>query len=81
MNRQQGNEQRKKKLKNERDKKLNSNVYKNGQLEFPKASSKTLEELKKNTVAENNKQLIIKLSLISIIFIALFMSLYLWLSD
>ncbi|WP_348713385.1 hypothetical protein [Tenacibaculum sp. 190524A05c] len=81
MNRQQGNEQRKKKLKNERDKKLNSNVYKNGQLEFPKASPKTLEELKKNTVAENNKQLIIKLSLISIIFTALFMSLYLWLSD
>ncbi|WP_299624207.1 hypothetical protein [uncultured Tenacibaculum sp.] len=45
MNRQQGNQQRKKKLKNARDKKLTSNVYSKTKFNFPTASKTLLESM------------------------------------
>ncbi len=76
MNRQQGNQQRKKKLKNARDKKLTSNVYSKTKFEFPTASKNAIRKYGEEAKRDQKRELLIKYSIILTIIIVSLIYLY-----
>ncbi|WP_095073737.1 hypothetical protein [Tenacibaculum jejuense] len=76
MNRQQGNQQRKKKLKDARDKTLSSPVYSKTRFNFPKASKSVIKKYGQEAKKTQKKESLIKYSVISIIIIISFIYLY-----
>ena len=76
MNRQQGNQQRKKKLKDTRDKKLSSPVYSKTRFNFPQASKSVIKKYGEEAKKTQKKESLVKYSVISIIIIISFIYLY-----
>lgn len=76
MNRQQGNQQRKKKLKDVRDKKLSSSVYSKTRFNFPKTSKSVIKKYGEEAKKTQKKESIIKYSIISIIIVTSLIYLY-----
>ncbi len=78
QNRQEGNKQRKKTLKNIRDQKLKSNFETKRKLRFPKASPNIIKQIRENRKKEQRKEIILQYIFICIfVIILLYYSYYL----